>query len=83
MTLCVPNICIDACIGKLDDCPWTLSALSQDVKLLLYRFSSVDFMWVRREANLAAHALAKFVSRSQVFTFCNTDSSLPRRTRLR
>ena len=65
------KICIDACIGKLDDCPWTLSAICHDVKCLLHSFTSVDFMWVRREANLAAHALAKFAFQSQVSTFCN------------
>ena len=62
MTLCVPNICIDACIGKLDDCPWALFAICHGVKFLLHGVTSVDFMWVRREAYSTAYALAKFAS---------------------
>ena len=34
-------------------------------------------MWVRREANSAAHALAEFASYSQACTFCNIDSLPP------
>ena len=64
------KICIDACIGKLDDCPWALCAICHDVKCLLHSFTNVDFKWVRREANSTAHALTKFASQSQVSTFC-------------
>ena len=71
------NNCLDACIGKLDDCPWALFAIFHDVKFLLPNFTSVDFIWVRRKANLVAHALAKFASQSQVFTFSNIDSLPP------
>ena len=53
---------IDACNGKLDDCPWALSAIYHDVKFLLNSFLSVAFNWVGSVANSVAHALAKFTS---------------------
>ena len=68
---------IDICIGKLDDCLWTLFVICHDVKFLLHSFTSVDFIWVRNEANSAVYALAKFASQSQVSTFCNFDSLPP------
>ena len=68
------KICIDACIGKLDDYSCTLFTICHDVKCLLHSFTGVDFMWVKREVNSAAHALAEFASQSHACTFCNIDS---------
>ena len=53
---------IYAYIGKLDDCSWALSAICYDVKFLLHCFTSIDFVWVRREANMTVHPLVKFAS---------------------
>jgi hypothetical protein len=69
--------CIDACNGKFDECSWALFAICHDVKFLLQYFSSVVFNLVRREANVAAYALATLALQSQIFLICNNDSLLP------
>jgi ribonuclease HI len=69
--------CIDACKGRLDDCPWSISAICHDIKSLLRSFPSVVFNWVIKDTNSMAHTLAKFVAQSQFFSFCNINSLPP------
>ena len=71
------KIYIDACNGSIEDCPWPLHAICQEVKTLLSSLSFVIFYWVRRDANLVAHALAKFASRNSYFFYCNFESLPP------
>jgi hypothetical protein len=49
----------------------------QDVKTLLSSLPFVVFYWVRRNANLVAHALAKFASRNSCFSIVILNPSLP------
>ena len=55
----------------------TVFAICHDFKYLLHSFTRVDFMWIKREVNSIAHALAKFASQSHNYTFCNIDSLPP------
>jgi hypothetical protein len=50
--------CVDAILG-ISACSWNIYALCNDVKRLALDFSSCSFCWVKREANMVAHELAK------------------------
>ena len=65
--------CIDACKGRLDDCPWSIYSICHDIKSLLRSFPSVVFNWVSRNMNSVAHTLTKFTIQSQFSSFCNID----------
>ena len=69
--------CIDACNGSIEDCPWPLYAICQDVKTLLSSLPYVVFYWVRRDANSVMHTLAKFAPRNSCFFYCNFESLSP------
>ena len=54
------KVCIDALVSDQPVCDWCISVLCDNVKLLAVDFNS-NFCWVKREANLATHMLAKLV----------------------
>jgi hypothetical protein len=51
--------CIEALVLDQAVCDWNILVLCKNVKLLASEFSVCDFCWVRHEANMAAHTLAK------------------------
>jgi ribonuclease HI len=53
--------CVDALVLDQAACKWNILVLCNNVKLLASEFSICDFCWVRLEANMAAHTLAKLV----------------------
>ena len=53
------KVCIDELLSSEASSNWKISALIGQSLALVSRFSFCDFQWVRRDANLAAHALAK------------------------
>ncbi len=67
--------CVDAILG-ISACSWNIYALCNDVKRLASDFSSCSFCWVKREANMVAHELAKsFIPNS--FPSCYFSNNLP------
>ena len=52
--------CVDTLLQEFFGCYWNISAICNDIKCLALEFFSCCFCWVRREANMLAHALAKY-----------------------
>uniref|UniRef100_A0A2N9IQI4 Protein farnesyltransferase/geranylgeranyltransferase type-1 subunit alpha n=1 Tax=Fagus sylvatica TaxID=28930 RepID=A0A2N9IQI4_FAGSY len=53
------KICVDALAGHIDECPWKIRSVTRQSLDLGCKFSLCCFSWVRRDANLLAHVLAK------------------------
>ena len=51
--------CIDALRCPNRDVPWRINTISSDVLALKMNLSNCSFSWVARDANVAAHVLAK------------------------
>lgn len=69
------------CIEDLS-CPpdvsnWSFNALSSQSLGLVSRFKSCSFIWVRRDANQSAYALAKVAFSLSLPFHCNQDSFPP------
>jgi ribonuclease HI len=70
------KIPVDCMNGIQAEANWKIAAIVSDVNFLSLDFVSCCFSWVKREANMVAHALAKFaVSFNSGFS-CNV-TSLP------
>jgi ribonuclease HI len=54
------KLCVDAISMGMAICDWKISTLCYDAIGLAAEFFSCNFFWVKREANMAAHSLAKF-----------------------
>ena len=52
--------CIDALRCPNQDVPWRIKTICSDVLALKLNFTNCRFSWVAREANVAAHVLAKW-----------------------
>ncbi|XP_030963966.1 uncharacterized protein LOC115985138 [Quercus lobata] len=52
--------CIDALKCPNQEAPWRIKTICNDVLALKSNFSNCSFSWVAREANVAAHVLAKW-----------------------
>ena len=52
--------CIDALRCPNQEAPWRIETICNDVLALKLNFSNCSFSWVAREANVAAHVLAKW-----------------------
>ena len=70
------KVCIDALLGDLDEANWNISTLCTDIHHLALDFVNCVFVWTKRETNMVAHELAKFVFNLGVPFNCNR-SSLP------
>ena len=70
------KICVDALNCPIDESPWKIHALSTHSLDLALNFSASAcvFLWVRRDANQMAHALAKVASSLPLpfSCFCNS-----------
>ncbi len=55
------KVCADALLQDHVVGAWNISVLCNDAKVLATDFSFCNFYWVKREANMAAHTLAKLV----------------------
>ena len=71
------KICCDALISGDSDVTWNVSNILFNTLECRKSFSSCTFVWIRREANERAHALAKFASQSRTYFSCDM-SSLPK-----
>ena len=69
-------MCIDAISGESSKVPWKLFTLCNNAKVAVLDFTSCSFCWVRRNANMVAHFLAKFASSQSSYFYCNS-SNLP------
>jgi ribonuclease HI len=56
------NKCIESIIGSPEDTYWNIEAICSDVNILALDFISCCLSWVKRDANSAAHELAKFAA---------------------
>ena len=70
------NRCIESIMGSPEDTYWKIEAICSDVNMLALDFISCCFRWVKRDANSAAHELAKFAALLGTPFSCNA-SSLP------
>ena len=52
--------CIDALCCPIRDVPWRIKTICSDVLALKMNFSNCTFSWMARNANVAAHVLAKW-----------------------
>lgn len=52
--------CIDVLRYPNQDVPWRIKTICSNVLALKLNFSNCSFSWVAREANVAAHVLAKW-----------------------
>ena len=52
--------CIDALRCPNRDVPWRIKTICSNVLALKMNFSNCSFSWVARDANVAAHVLAKW-----------------------
>lgn len=80
------KICVDALNGDPNNVtvPWNIhtDTLCNDAKLLRHYFISCSFVWVNREPNLIAHALAKFDAHQIPFNNLATAQDLDSKTSL-
>jgi hypothetical protein len=72
------KICIDAIDGDQNDVEWSVTAIINNIVSLRSSFNSCLFSWVRREANVVAHTLAKHVPSRTEFVFVCNSHFLPR-----
>ena len=70
------KLCIDAITLHPEDPYWVIAAFVFYIISLSSDFSSCSFSWVKREANMAAHELAKFATLFDSVFFCSA-ASLP------
>ena len=54
------KLCVDAINMGMAVCDWNISTLCYDAIGLATEFFSCNFFWVKCEANMATHSLAKF-----------------------
>jgi ribonuclease HI len=71
------KICCDALNNKDSEAAWCVSSVLFNILECKNSFSSCSSVWIRREANEVAHAMAKFASQSKTYFNCNM-SSLPK-----
>jgi ribonuclease HI len=71
------KVCIDELSSSEASSNWKISTLIGQSLALVSRFSFCDFQWVRRDANQAAHALAKVVFSLRLPFCCNLDNLPP------
>lgn len=71
------KVCIDELSSSEASSNWKISALIGQSLALVSRFSFCDFQWVRRDANQAAHALAKVAFSLRLPFCCNLDNLPP------
>ena len=71
------KLCIDVITLHPEDSYWVSAAFVSDIISLSSDFSSCSFSWVKREANIAAHELAKFATLFDSVFFCNAVSLPP------
>ncbi len=55
------KVCVDVIFQDLDDGDWNIFVLCTDAKVLAADFSSCLFCWVKREAYMMSHTLAKIL----------------------
>ena len=72
------KICIDAIDGDQNDVEWSVTAIISNIVSLRSSFNSCLFSWVRREANVVAHTLAKHIPSLIDFVFVCNSHFLPR-----
>ena len=70
------KVCINALLGVPDEANWNISNLCTDIQHLALDFVNCVFVWTKREANMVAHELAKFVF-NQGHPFSRNQSTLP------
>ncbi len=70
------KLCIDAITLHPEDPYWVIATFVSYIISLSSDFSSCSFSWVKREANMATHELAKFATLFDSVFFCNA-ASLP------
>ena len=70
------KVCINALLGVPDEANWNISNLCTDIQHLALDFVNCVFVWIKREANMVAHELAKFVFNQSLPFSCN-QSTLP------
>ena len=54
------QVCVNALLPGSVGCEWRIYNLRSDILDLASEFAFCEFCWVKREANMAAHSLAKF-----------------------
>ena len=55
------KVCIETITRNPEDANWKISIICADVNMLALEFVSCCFSWVKRDTNVTAHELAKFV----------------------
>ncbi len=63
------KVCVDALLQNSVEYGWNIITLCNDTLSLANNFVSCNFIWVKREANMAAHMLAKFVPPQALLVF--------------
>ncbi len=71
------KVCIDELSSSEASSNWKISTLIGQSLALVNRFSFCDFQWIRRDANQAAHALAKVAFSLRLPFCCNLDNLPP------
>ena len=71
------KICCYALNNRDSEVAWCVSSVLFNILECRKSFSSCSFVWIRREANEVARAMAKFASQSRTCFNCNM-SSLPK-----
>ncbi len=71
------KICCDALNNMDSELAWCVYSVLFNILECRKSFSSCSFVWIRREANEVARAMAKFASQSRTCFNCNM-SSLPK-----
>ncbi len=68
------KVCIDTITRNPEDPNWKISIICAYVNMLALEFVSCCFYWVKRDANVTAHELAKFVIHLDSNFNCNGTS---------
>ena len=53
------KVCVDFLLQDFSASKWSIAILCDDAKALAAEFSFCSFCWIKREANMVAHTLAK------------------------
>ena len=53
------QVCVNALLLDSVGCEWCIYNLRSDILDLAFEFVFCEFCWVKREANMATHSLAK------------------------
>ena len=68
------KVCVDAVLDVNGSVNWDIFSLCNDTKTLALDFVSYSFVWVRREANMVAHIMAKFFPPHSLPITCFVDN---------